>query len=313
MYKGPFNFIVHLAKKSIGFLLFVVCSVAIYYKVLHDVAWNQFLGTMYTQLAAIPIYKWVVLLVLFLLNFLIESFKWKLVLNDINPIGIQKSFESVFIGQAFAFFTPNRIGEFAGRTLLLDAGNKLLGMAQMAWTSYAQLLVTIIMGCFALYINIIFYPLLNGPWLLMVKITGPIIACMALVVFFYERSWKGWFSFLNKMQVAPAIKFNLLGLSFLRYFVFLLQYLCVANMLNLNIGAGPLVLSIAILFLCLSILPTISLTELVVRGQLLLLLLAPFSQDQMMIVSLSTFIWSVNFLVPAIIGALLLLRYRLNQ
>jgi hypothetical protein len=95
--------------------------------------------------------------------------------------------------------------------------------------------------------------------------------------------------------------------------VFLLQYLCVANMLNLNIGMGPLISSIAILFLCLSILPTISLTELVVRGQLLLLLLAPFCHDQMMIVSLSTFIWSVNLLVPAIIGALLLLRYRLNQ
>jgi hypothetical protein len=84
-------------------------------------------------------------------------------------------------------------------------------------------------------------------------------------------------------------------------------------MLQLNIGILPLIFSVAILFLCLSILPTISLTELVVRGQLLILLLAPFSQDPLMIVAVSTFIWSVNFLAPAIIGAFLLLRYRLNQ
>jgi putative Ca2+/H+ antiporter (TMEM165/GDT1 family) len=302
-----------LAKKSIGFLLFLLCSIAIYYKVLHDVAWNQFIQTMLLQLKAIPVFDWMVLLVLFCLNFLLEAYKWKWVIYTISPISLLKAIESVFIGQAFAFFTPNRVGEFAGRTLFLPTADKLAGMTKMAWASYAQLLATIVMGCIALGLNVSFYPIIQGPWLVMVKWVSPLVGCIALLLFFYQRNWTGWLSFLNKVQVATNLKFHLLWLSLVRYLVFLLQYVWVARMLELNIGFLPLIFSVAILFLCISILPTISLTELVVRGQLLLLLLAPFSQDPLMIVAVSTFIWSVNFLAPAIIGAFLLLRYRLNQ
>jgi uncharacterized membrane protein YbhN (UPF0104 family) len=313
MHKGPLYFIVKTAKKSIGFLLFVVCSLGIYYKVLHDIAWNQFWISIHEQLVAISSFQWIVLLILFALNFFIEAYKWKLVMYKINPLPLHKAITSLFIGQAFAFFTPNRVGEYAGRTLMLDSGNKVLGMAQMAWTSYAQLLVTILIGTVALFINSYFYSLLYAPIMLTIKLVAPVIAIIALTVFFYERKWTGWLSFLNKIQVKPLIKLNLLGLSLIRYGIFLLQYIWVAQMLNLNIEADTLVLSIAILFLCLSILPTISFTELPVRGQLLLWLLAPFSHDKMMIVSLSTFIWSVNLLIPAILGALLLLKYRLNE
>jgi uncharacterized membrane protein YbhN (UPF0104 family) len=313
MYRTFLSSIYPLAKKSIGFLLFLLCSIAIYYKVLHDVAWNQFIQTMLLQLKAIPVFDWMVLLVLFCLNFLLEAYKWKWVIYTISPISLLKAIESVFIGQAFAFFTPNRVGEFAGRTLFLPTADKLAGMTKMAWTSYAQLLTTIVMGCIALGLNVSFYPIIQGPWLVMVKWVSPLVGCIALLLFFYQRNWTGWLSFLNKVQVATNLKFHLLWLSLVRYLVFLLQYVWVARMLELNIGFLPLIFSVAILFLCISILPTISLTELVVRGQLLLLLLAPFSQDPLMIVAVSTFIWSVNFLAPAIIGAFLLLRYRLNQ
>jgi len=313
MYRTFLSSIYPLAKKSIGFLLFLLCSIAIYYKVLHDVAWNQFIQTMLLQLKAIPVFDWMVLLVLFCLNFLLEAYKWKWVIYTISPISLLKAIESVFIGQAFAFFTPNRVGEFAGRTLFLPTADKLAGMTKMAWASYAQLLATIVMGCIALGLNVSFYPIIQGPWLVMVKWVSPLVGCIALLLFFYQRNWTGWLSFLNKVQVATNLKVHLLWLSLVRYLVFLLQYVWVARMLQLNIGILPLIFSVAILFLCLSILPTISLTELVVRGQLLILLLAPFSQDPLMIVAVSTFIWSVNFLAPAIIGAFLLLRYRLNQ
>lgn len=312
MYKTFLSSIQPLAKKSIGFLLFLLCSIAIYYKVLHNLAWNQFLHTMYLQLKTIPVLDWLVLWVLLGLNFLLEGYKWKLVIYKTNPISLLKAIESVFVGQAFAFFTPNRVGEFAGRTLFLAIGDKLMGMTKMAWASYAQLLVTIVMGSVALGLNASLYPIIHGPWLIMVKWVSPLIGCMAILVFFYQRNWTGWFSFLNKIQVDTQVKMNLLWLSLVRYFVFLLQYVWVSHMLALNISVVPLVFSVAILFLCISILPTISLTELVVRGQLLLLLLAPFSQNPLMIVALSTFIWGINFLVPSIFGAILLLRYRLN-
>ena len=59
------------------------------------------------------------------LNFLMESIKWKVVVANTNPISFTKAIKSVLVGQAFAFFTPNRIGDFAGRVLFLKTEHKL--------------------------------------------------------------------------------------------------------------------------------------------------------------------------------------------
>jgi hypothetical protein len=175
----------------------------------------------------------------------------------------------------------------------------------MAWTSYAQLLVTIMVGTVALFWNAPFFP-----WL---KWASPFIAVVAIIVFFYDRQWKGLLGVLNKLQIPTQSKITLLALSFLRYGVFTFQYAWVAKMLGMEIPFWVLGSSIAVLFLFLSILPTISITELVVRGQLLLLIVAPWYPNELMIIVLSSLIWVVNFLIPAIIGACLLLGFRLKQ
>jgi hypothetical protein len=109
------------------------------------------------------------------------------------------------------------------------------------------------------------------------------------------------------------VKKKLLALSFLRYSVYLMQYTWAAHILNIPIPYIALWVGLAVMFLSLSIVPTISITELVIRGQLILLLLSPWYQNSLMLISLSTIIWAVNFLLPAIIGAFLLLGFRLKQ
>jgi hypothetical protein len=313
MFKSAMEAVISMGKKSIGLLLFVVCSIAIYDKVLVNENWSQYFSMLRGQLFSLPSYQWLVLLLLMCCNFFIESIKWKIVVGATNPISLLKSIKSVLVGQAFAFFTPNRIGEYAGRTLFLDPGNKMIGMAQMGWASYAQLIVTICIGAVALALNVSFYPWADGPWLISVKLLSPFISIIAIFIFFYKREWTGVMSFLNRVQIENAVKWSMLGLSIFRYFIFMLQYIWVAYMLKMNIEFLPLVFSISILFLCLSILPTISITELVIRGQLLLIILAPFYSDKMTIISLSSFIWGINFLIPSIIGTFLTLSYRINR
>ena len=305
MFKNSVSLLVSFGKKSIGFLLLMVCAVAIYHQVLANENWAQYGEKITLQFSTISWPQWLILLLLMAMNFFLEAIKWKYVVAQNNPISFLKSFRSVLVGQSFAFFTPNRIGEYAGRTLFLKDGNKMLGMAQMAWTSYAQLLITIILGSLALTINLPFYPWLQ--W------ASPLLGIVATFLFFYRKEWKGWAGNFTILQIPSNTKFLLLGLSFIRYCVFMLQYVWAAHMLGMPIPLIDLVSSIAVLFLCLSILPTISITELVIRGQLLLIILAPFYPIKIMIISLSTLIWAVNFLLPAIIGTFLLIGYRLKQ
>jgi hypothetical protein len=319
MLKGYFQSIVSLSKKSIGLLLFLLCSYAIYNQVLSSDNAMQYQNILHQFILQIPFYQWCVLLLLMVFNFLIESIKWRRVVSynnstaSNNSITLSKAVKGVLVGQTFAFFTPNRIGEYAGRTLYLEEGKKLMGVSQLAWSSYAQLLITILVGSLALSINIGQYHWMNGSLLIAAHIGLPIIIVSSLGLYFFKYTWKGKFNFLNILQIDTRIKIYLLVLSFFRYFIFILQYAWVAYMLQMHIEFITIVWSVAILFLLLSILPTISITELVVRGQLLLLILAPFYQDKMIIISLSSLIWGVNFLLPSIIGAILLLGYRLNR
>ncbi len=313
MLKGTQSTILSYIQKSMGLLLFAICGIAIYYQVIANGNWDHLKKIFYTQIISVQFFDWAVLIFLMLINLFVEAVKWKIVVRDTNPINIYTSIKSVFVGQAFAFFTPNRIGEYAGRTLFLSAGNKIIGLAQMAWTSYAQLLVTIFIGVVALFLNITLYAGFNTDWLFWIKWMSPFIGLIAIVLFFYKRQWTGKFTFLNVLQIDNLLKMKLLAWSICKYALFVAQYFYVAYLLKMEIDLVTLFLSLAILFLCLSIVPTFSFTELVIRGQLFIMILTPFYSNKVNIVSLSSIIWGINFLIPSIIGTSLLLGYRIKR
>ena len=294
-----------LGNKLIGFILFVICAIAIYNKVLQNENLNQYGADLKIQLAKIHWSAWLLMACLLTLNYTIEAIKWKSVIASTNKFNTWQSLKAVLVGQAFSFFTPARSGDYVGRTLFLAPGTKLKGITQMAWASYAQILMTICFGCFALFWNLPFLP-----WL---KWVAPLGGCIALFLFFYNQPLKGWLSKINLLQIDTALKWKLLGLALARYTIYLLQYNWAAEMLSIQIGWMDLSIGIMALLFFLSMIPAISLTDLVIRGQLFLLLMAPFYQNDIMLIALTTLIWIVNFLIPSILGAILLLGFRLKQ
>ena len=305
MYKDSIRKFIKLFNNVIGIGLFLICGYAIYNKVLTNQNITTYGAQIQVQIQSIHFIQWIVLLGLMGLNYLMEAIKWKLVVKQKKTISNIAAIKSIFVGQTFAFFTPNRVGEYLGRTLLLEEGSKLMGMAQMAWASYAQLLVTILVGSVAVQWGIPFLP-----WL---RWVAPLIAVIFIFLYFHNKEFKGWLSFLNILQIKSDIKLKLLLVSLIRYIVFIIQYTWVAHILVIDIPLDILIISISILFLCLSVVPSISITELVVRGQLLVLLLSPWYQNGLMIICLTSIIWFVNLLLPAIIGAFLLLGFRIKQ
>ena len=294
-----------LGNKLIGFILFVICAIAIYNKVLQNENLNQYGTDLKIQLAKIHWSAWFLMGCLLTLNYTIEAIKWKSVIASTNKFNIWQALKAVLVGQAFSFFTPARSGDYVGRTLFLAPGTKLKGVTQMAWASYAQILMTICFGCFALFWNLPFLP-----WL---KWVAPLGAIIALFLFFYNQPLKGWLSKINLLQIDAALKWKLLALALARYSIYLMQYNWAAEMLSIPVGWIDLSIAIMALLFFLSMIPAISLTDLVIRGQLFLLLMAPFYQNDVMLIALTTLIWIVNFLIPSIIGAVLLLGFRLKR
>lgn len=291
--------------KSIGFILFIVCAVSIYHKVATNENLLQYGNDLKNQWLEISWLQWFILIGLFALNYFIEAVKWKLVLATLNPISIVQSFKSVLVGQAFAFFTPVRTGDYVGRILFLETGNKLKGVAQMAWASYAQLLITLLFGAVGVFFNLTFLPWLT--WL------APLMVLVALIIYFYPGNFKGWLKKLTLLQITTKLKTQLVLLSFLKYGTFMLQYTWVVAIFHIPIATLDLWLALAVMFFCLSVIPAIALTDLVIRGQLIIVLLSPFYNNSLMLICISTIVWAVNFLLPSIIGSFLLLNYRIKQ
>ena len=297
--------ILSFANKAIGFILFIICAIAIYSKVMTNDNLQKYGGSIKEQFLKITWIEWLVLLILFFFNYLLEAVKWKQALKYLNPMTLGQSFKSVLVGQAFSFFTPVRSGDYVGRILFLAPENKLKGLAQMAWTSYAQLLVTLFLGTIGLFFNLPFLP-----WL---KWVAPFITLAAFIIYFSKGQFKGWLKKLTSLQISNELKIQLLILSLLRYSIFILQFTWVVTILALPIPILDLWIALVVLLLCLSIIPAIALTDLVIRGQLIVLLLAPYYTNSLMLICFSTIIWAVNLLLPAIIGSFLLLGFKIKR
>lgn len=297
--------ILSIGNKLIGLILFVICAFAIYNKVLQNENLNQYGAELKIQLTKIHWGAWLLMGLLMLLNYTIEAIKWKTVIASTNQFNIFQALRAVLVGQAFSFFTPARSGDYVGRTLFLAPGTKLKGITQMAWASYAQLLMTICFGSIAIFWNLPFLP-----WL---KWVAPWGAALALFLFFYNQSLKGWLSKINLLQIDNELKWKLMALAFSRYLVYILQYNWASEMLSIPVHALDLSIAIMALLFFLSMIPAISLTDLVIRGQLFLLLMAPFYQNDIMLIALTTLIWIVNFLIPSIIGSILLLGFKIKR
>ncbi|MFN4123056.1 MAG: hypothetical protein ACK4GL_07100, partial [Flavobacteriales bacterium] len=94
------------------------------------------------------IYSLLILLLL-PLNWGLEAWKWKISLSGILHLPYLKAFRSVIAGTATGVITPNRVGEFAGRILLLPENVRKQAVGLNFVCSFSQLWATVFFGTVA--------------------------------------------------------------------------------------------------------------------------------------------------------------------
>lgn len=249
---------------------------------------------------------------LFIINWLIESVKWKICVKPFEHISISRSITSVFTGITVSLFFPNRTGEFIGKILYLQKGNKIKGIVASGLSSIMQLSITIINGLFSFFIlkNLIKshqITILIATFLLIFIITlilnyGYLLDKAELLL---SPKLTRYIVFLKELKFSTIIM--LLILSFLRYIIFTLQLYLIFLALNIKIPIIEFYLYSSSTFLLTSILPTTSITELLVRPELASLFFTNCSYESIFISY--SLLWFFNILTPAIIGSLLLIGY----
>lgn len=263
-------------------------------------------------------------LFLMIIIWAIEALKWQLAVKPVQPVTFLKAFRAVLSGVSFSVSTPNRVGEYLGRVLYMEEGNRLRTIAVTMVSSISQLIITLCMGLLGLILlkkTIEQQQLVSGLWLL-VLIYGVLIVVILLLLFYFRLHWLArWISkisFLKKYsylveavgQFDTSILLRMLALSFARFAVFILQYYLLYIFFDVEIGWWAACWTVSVSFLIMAIIPTFAIAELGLKGKVALLVTGLFSANKAGIFFATAGIWFINLVIPAISGSILILGLR---
>jgi len=224
-------------------------------------------------------------------------------------------------------FLPNRVGEYFGRIYVLKKAGRIQAILVTVLGSMAQLLTTLLFGIISLACVLPKYAHLSEQinwWLY----TG----FLFLVVIFIFSSVFAYLNFSSFSEVIKRIsghklsrinKFTVvfswfssknmaivLGVSILRYLVFSFQFFLLLRIFLIPIDYFNGIVVISVVYLLMTIIPTIALTELGVRGSVSLFVFGLYfetlnlwnEQIGLGVISASTLLWLLNLALPALLG-----------
>lgn len=311
-------------KYVLGPLLFVWLSWSIYREIRQQpnlaLSWQQ----IKSSLKSPEIGKLIAAIGLMVINWSIETRKWQLAVRRVQRISFWQGFKAVLTGVSFSVTTPNRTGEYLGRVLYMEEGNRLRTISLTILCSMSQLLVTLfagVIGLLFLWNRILQAEPVSG-WSyigLQVLLFGSVLALIILTLFYFRVSlFARWIDRLSRKEkfafllvelgaLNATILWRLLSLSTIRFGVFILQYFLLFSFFGVEVGFLETLWSTSLVFLILAIIPGFALADLGIRGEVNLKVLGLFSTNAIGIGFTAVTVWFINLIIPALAGSLLIL------
>jgi hypothetical protein len=274
----------------------------------------------------------IVLVVLMMpVNWLLETYKWYLLLNSRTHVSFGQCMKAILAGLAFSVNTPNRLGEYVGRVFYLDQKDRLAAANFSIISGIAQLFITFIMGSYSLiYLRDDFlkYTEQNSTLLFMTSrlfIIAVILTGISLIAiyFFYTELLQFIARIIPIKKIRPYLLHTsrssrrlliiVLWISFTRFIIFTTQYILIWDALGVKFESGGGFAIISLIFLILAIVPTIAVAELGIRGKIALLIAGVFTQQWLAITAGTVIIWLLNLILPAIAGTIFLWNFKISN
>jgi hypothetical protein len=256
--------------------------------------------------------------ILVIANWGLEALKWKILVAPLEKISFKSALMSVLSGVTISIFSPNRIGEFAGRIFFLRKADKGQAIVASVFGSFIQMTVTVAAGFIAYYILQNKYYNFFGdgftePWVFPV-LAATLLLTALLGIFMYKKRNTVFVRIRNYVKVPGLYNRKTVelvaGISVLRYIVFSLQYFLMLQAFGITAGTTILLCLIALTFFVTSVIPTFALSEIAVRGATASFFFGTISNDASGIVMVSLLLWITNLVIPALIGSLAVWKLR---
>ena len=268
-------------------------------------------------------FSWLFLVLLMMpLNWFFEAYKWRFLCRSFENISFSHSIKSVLAGLTPGFFSPNRVGELIGRSLLLKPENRISGIMMASINSFSQTITVVTCGI----PSAVFF-FFNTKSFSQESYKCYTYICLIWLIFFlfFYLQLPRFCGWLSKKIVARKIKKQLdiisnmsirnlvvvLNFSFIRYIVFCFQLYFLLFFCSVSISPIDALIAITINYLFITITPSMAFSEVAIRTSYVVLFVGAFAENKIGIASAGLLLWIINFAVPMLIGSVFFAKARI--
>lgn len=240
-----------------------------------------------------------------LLNRFFEILKWQNLVSFIKKISLFEATNQVLSALTAGLFTPNGIGEYAGKALFFEKNQTKNVIFLNLICNGVQVLVSLFFGIIGLFYLGYF------KWDLILIAT--IIGVLSLGFTLKKFDIKGYSieKIIQKLNGIPKkIHKKNYYLAVCRYLVFSHQYYFLFLAFDVQLPYFTLMAAISSVYFLASSLPTFQFFDFAVKGSVALFFFGILGVNEWVVIFISTIFWFLNLVIPAIIGSYFVLVFK---
>ena len=252
------------------------------------------------------------ILLLSVLNRFFEILKWQNLVEFIHKISLGEATKQVLAALTAGLFTPNGVGEYAGKALFFDKNETKKVIFLNLICNGIQMILTVIFGVFGLlYFNAEYNVITTKT----VMILFGILVLLFTVLFSVKKiTIKGYSieKLLHKINEIPKpIHQKNIFLGICRYLVFSHQYYFLFLAFDVDLPYLTLIATISSVYFLASSLPTFQFLDFAVKGSVAVYFFGILGVNEWIVIFISTLMWFLNVVLPVIIGTYYVLNFKI--
>lgn len=247
-------------------------------------------------------------------NRFIEVLKWNNLSSLISNVSIWQSTKQVLSALTLGIFTPNGIGEYAGKALYFSKKDTPKVIFLNIVCNGVQIVYALIFGLIGLIFLNLYNPIIPSKYIYYILFTFLILLFIIIKVKHFTIKGYSINYFIELLRQIPKSKhIKNIFLALLRYLSFTHQYVILYYILGANLPYFELLSAVAAIYLLASSLPNFQFLEFAVKGSIALFIFTPLGVNQWIVALVATLIWLLNIVLPVTIGSFFVLTFKLNK
>ena len=245
------------------------------------------------------------ILLLSVLNRFFEILKWQNLVSYIHKITLFDATKQVLGALTAGLFTPNGIGEYAGKALFFEKSQAKNIIFLNLICNGIQLILSVLFGLLGLWY------LGFGKWVFLLL---TIVLGFGILGFGLKKvRIKGYSieKILSKINEIPEkIHRKNSCLAVCRYLIFSHQYYLLFLAFDVQLPYFTLMATIAAVYFLASSLPTFQFLDFAVKGSVAVYFFGLLNVNEWIVVFISTLMWFLNVVLPVLIGSYFVLNFK---